>query len=145
MLTRLTLAAAIAMSFAQAASAEMMNWSATLDQAQETSVDTAVMDAKGSATGTLDTDTGVMTWNITFEGLSGDATGMHFHGPAAKGADAGVAVNIGDISGLTSPSAGQATLTADQMKQVEDGMWYINIHTSANVKGEIRGQVMPAM
>jgi len=68
---------------------------------------------------------------------------MHFHGPAGLGETAGVQVNIGDISGLTSPSIGSATISDELESQLLAGDLYINIHTAANGPGEIRGQVVP--
>ena len=41
--------------------------------------------AKGSAAVTYDPATRVVTWTITYSGLSAPATMAHFHGPAEKG------------------------------------------------------------
>ncbi|MBI1172890.1 CHRD domain-containing protein [bacterium] len=145
MLKTLALSAALALGLGGAAMADMVKWSAKLDQAQEGDFKTKVAGAMGDASGTLDTATGAMTWDVSWMGLSGDATAMHFHGPAPAGKNAGVLVDIGKASGLKSPSKGSAKLTPDQVKQVMDGMWYVNIHTAANPKGEIRGQVKTGM
>lgn len=126
---------------APAAQAIVIPWSATLDQAQEVPAPTAVPGAGGVASGTVDTVTGDLTWMITFSGLSGAATGMHFHGPAAPGATAGVQVNIGNISGLTSPSNGSTVISQSQVSDLRNDLWYINVHTALNAPGEIRGQV----
>lgn len=91
----------------------------------------------------LNTDTLELSWNIQFSGMSSDVVGMHFHGPARVRETAGVIVSIGDISGLRSPSAGSATVTADQATEIMSGQWYVNIHTENNGPGEIRGQVIP--
>lgn len=96
----------------------------------------------GMASVTFDSESNELSWNIEFSGLTGNATGAHFHGPAASGNNTGVQINIGEISGLVSPMNGTATLSADQTSQLLDGMMYINIHTEANPNGEIRGQVM---
>jgi hypothetical protein len=66
---------------------------------------------------------------------------MHFHGPALPGANAGVQVNVGAISGLASPSIGSATLSATQESQLLSGQWYLNVHSALSPGGEIRGQV----
>ena len=142
MFRTLALSTALAVSFCGAAMADMVKWSAKLDQAQEGDFKTKVDAATGTASGTLDTMTGAMTWEVTWSGLSGDAAAMHFHGPAPAGKNADVQVDIGSISGLKSPSKGTDKITADQVKQVTDGMWYVNVHTAANPKGEIRGQVL---
>ena len=90
----------------------------------------------GNAMVTLDTEKKSLSWKTTFSGLSGDATAAHFHGPAAPGENAGPAV---DISGKI--EEGSATFTDDQIKDLQAGKWYINIHTAKYPNGEIRGQV----
>jgi hypothetical protein len=52
-------------------------------------------------------------------------------------------VNIGTISGLVSPLIGSTTITDAQETQLLDGLWYVNVHSTANPGGEIRGQVVP--
>jgi hypothetical protein len=92
---------------------------------------------------TLDTNAKTLTYTITFNALSGPATAAHFHGPAAEGANAGVAVAIGKDP--ASPVTGTATLTDAQIADLEAGKWYVNVHTAANPGGEIRGQLKSAM
>jgi hypothetical protein len=102
-----------------------------LDRNQETpAVDpTTPATANGNASVQLDTLNNLLTWNISFEGLSGDAQAAHFHGPAGPGTATGVQVNIGDASGLDSPMIGSAVLTDQQVTDLQNGQWYINIHT----------------
>ena len=99
----------------------------------------------GSAKLSFDPDTRVVTWKMSFSGLSGPATMAHFHGPAAVGKNAGVKVPITQQGGaqLTSPVSGQATLSADDAKVFEAGEMYVNVHTKDHPDGEIRGQVVP--
>jgi hypothetical protein len=98
----------------------------------------------GTAALTYDPATRVVTWSITFSGLSGAPTMAHFHGPAAAGKNAPVLVWISKKGEpVTSPITGEATLTPDQAQQFTAGDWYINVHTPAHPAGEIRGQVMP--
>jgi hypothetical protein len=98
----------------------------------------------GSADLTYDPATRVLTWSVTYSGLSGPATMAHFHGPAAAGKNAGVVIWIGKKGeALASPVKGQATLTAQQAEQFTAGDWYVNVHTQKNPGGEIRGQVIP--
>ncbi len=136
----LTVAATI-LGLSQAAEAHTIHLTATLDQDQEIPAPTPVPGASGFANLTYDTHDNLLNWNILFSGLSDDPVAAHFHGPAAPGATAGVQVNIGDISGLTSPMMGSATLTDTQEAGLLSDLWYINIHTSLNPAGEIRGQV----
>lgn len=102
---------------------------------QVPAVDTS---ASGVADVTFDPDTKMLTWSVTFQGLSGEVTGAHFHGPAEPGANADVALAL-ELS--EQPISGSATLTDEQAEELAAGMWYINIHTAANSGGEIRGAV----
>jgi predicted lipoprotein with Yx(FWY)xxD motif len=107
--------------------------------------------ANSPGTGTawilLDDQTNTLTWTVEYAGLSGPATGAHFHGPAQPGANADVIISLvtGDAIGqLGSPIQGTANITAEQVAQLNGGMWYVNIHTDAAPGGEIRGQVVAA-
>jgi hypothetical protein len=96
-------------------------------------------DAAGVVEANLSPGSNVLTWKITFTGLSGAATGAHFHGPAMAGQNAAVVVPIG--APLESPISGSATLTPGQAADLTAGKWYVNLHTAANPNGEARGQV----
>ena len=93
----------------------------------------------GEMTATLNNDTKLLTWRVTYQGLSGAATAGHIHGPAMAGANAGVVV---PFTSSMSPIEGSATLTASQVFDLRAGLWYVNLHTAANPGGEIRGQVL---
>ena len=91
----------------------------------------------GTADTTFDKSTNVLTWTVTYSGLSGPVTAGHLHGPAMPGANAGVVVPFtGDLS---SPIRGKATLTAAQAADLTAGRWYVNLHTAKHPVGEIRG------
>jgi hypothetical protein len=123
---------------APAAFAEVITYKATLNaQNNPTPNDSK---GAGAAEVTYDTTSKMLTWTVTFDGLTGPSTAAHFHGPAAPGANAGVALLIGNNP--TSPAKGTATLTDAQAADLMGGRWYVNIHTAANRGGEIRGQVV---
>ncbi len=88
-----------------------------------------------------------LRWKITFSGLSSKVISTHFHGPAEPGMNAGVQVDIGansnQVPPFNSPLIGNAQLLlgSDQIKQLVNGLWYINVHTVSYPDGEIRGQV----
>ncbi len=83
-----------------------------------------------------------LTWTVSWKDILGSTDQLHFHGPAAPGVDAGVQQNIGVAS---NPVSGSATLTAGQAADLQNGLWYINLHSSDFPAGEIRGQVLPAL
>ena len=92
----------------------------------------------GTVETTLDTETKVFKWSVTYEGLTGPATAAHFHGPADPGQTAGPVVPVED---LESPMEGEATLDDAQIADLQAGKWYFNIHTAQYPDGEIRGQL----
>ena len=95
--------------------------------------------AIGSVDAVFNKDTNLFRWKVNFSGLTGPATAAHFHGPAAIGANAGVALPW--QGPIVSPLEGRATLTPAQAADLMAGRWYANIHTVANPGGEIRGQM----
>jgi hypothetical protein len=96
--------------------------------------------ATGSVDANLNVSTRLLTWTVTYSGLSGPATAAHFHGPALAGQNAGVVVPL--AGKMSSPVNGSATLTAEQVTDLMAGKWYLNVHTAGNPGGEIRGQVV---
>lgn len=118
--------------------AETMQFHTTLSGGSEV----PTTDSKGTGTvdATLDTSTKTLTWTVTYSELTGPATAAHFHGPAMAGANAKPVVPM--KGSLASPMKGSAELTDEQVKQLEGGQWYFNIHTAKHPGGEIRGQMM---
>ena len=98
----------------------------------------------GNADLTYDPATRVVTWNITYSGLSSPVTMAHFHGPAKQGKNAPVIIWLtSKTTPPSSPITGSVTLTPEQAQQFSAGDWYVNVHTQSNPAGEIRGQVIP--
>ena len=129
-----TLGACVAL--AAPAFAEKMTMKVPLTSAAEVPPNTSA--GKGTADVTYDTASKMLTWKVTYAGLTGPATMAHFHGPAAEGANAPVVVPFKDAA---SGAEGSATLTDAQAADLMAGKMYINVHTEANKGGEIRGQV----
>ncbi|MSP47677.1 MAG: CHRD domain-containing protein [Xanthobacteraceae bacterium] len=121
--------------------AEMQKYKATLDAKSE--VPAVDSKATGTVEATYDTATKKLTYTVMYKDLSGAAAAAHFHGPAAAGANAGVAVGV--TGSVVSPIKGEATLTDAQAADLMGGKWYFNVHTAANKGGEIRGQMMKGM
>lgn len=121
------------------ARADQINFKADLSGASEVPPVTSA--GKGSATASLDTATKMLTWTVTYSGLT--PTAAHIHGPAAPGANAGVLVPLGNPP-FPNPIKGSATLTDAQISDLEGGQTYINLHTADNKGGELRGQLQRA-
>lgn len=138
MFRRVFLAAALAVTFVSAASADTIGYTARLTGSRE--VPKTTSKGTGKLDASLDTSSKVLSYTLTFDGLTGPATMAHLHGPAPRGQNAGVLVPLG--KDVTSPLTGTATLTDDQIDALKAGKVYVNIHTAANPGGEIRGQVM---
>jgi hypothetical protein len=77
------------------------------------------------------------------------------HGPAGRGTNAAVLYPLTLIPVGTTAGAISQTVTlvdgtggftiAQQLEQLNAGLWYVNIHTSAHPGGEIRGQIDPSL
>lgn len=112
-------------------------YEATLSGTQEVPPNTS--GGTGKAEVQVDTSTYKVKWRVTHSGLSGPATAGHIHGPAAPTANAGVVVPFtGDMNGTIT---GEGTLTPAQYADLAAGLYYVNLHTTRNPAGEIRGQL----
>jgi hypothetical protein len=92
-----------------------------------------------------------------FTDLTGNATAGHIHGPTANSAPAGFLDNAGVnifLSTLAQWNAsasagglfgGSVTLNATQETELLAERYYINVHTSTNQGGEIRGHLVFAI
>jgi hypothetical protein len=97
--------------------------------------------ATGTGTFTYNPSTMTLTWNITYTGLSGPVVRATLSGPAAAGANGNPIMSLGN--NLATPINGSAVLSASQAAQLLAGQWYVDIRTSQNRSGEIRGQILP--
>jgi len=88
-----------------------------------------------------------LSFNIRIRGLSGPLTAAHFHN-APSGVNGGVVRTlttnfVGEVaSGVWSSSDATQPLTPALVAELLAGNIYVNVHTSANPGGEIRGQVL---
>ena len=93
---------------------------------------------------TLDTATNLLTWTVTYVGLTGAPIGAHFHGPISWSGltpEENAPIQIGTPGNLASPFKGSVTITDVQAKDLRDGRWYFNVHTPKFPAGEVRGPV----
>ncbi len=97
--------------------------------------------ATGSFTGTaveLANDKAKVTWKLTFSHLSGKAIAAHIH--IGKPGKAGPVV-LALCGPCKSGQKGSGMLTHAQLAKLEAGAGYVNVHTTKNPGGEIRGQI----
>jgi hypothetical protein len=96
--------------------------------------------AKGTFTATVSRSgsTGVITWRLTFSKLSGRAMAAHIHS-GARGKAGPVIVPL--CAPCRSGAHGRATVNASVLNALESGRTYVNVHTTKNPAGEIRGQL----
>ena len=128
-----------------------------LSPANEVPAVTTSTGSGGSVSGgiTFDTTTSTLSFAMGygsaagFTDLTGAATGVHIHGPAAAGV--GGAPVLFDLGALHFPAAipanggliyGSIVYSPAQAADLLAGLNYVNIHTIANSGGEIRGQLV---
>jgi hypothetical protein len=97
--------------------------------------------ATGTFTGTaveLANDKARVTWKLTFSHLSGRAIAAHIH--IGKPGKAGPVV-LALCGPCKSGQKSSGMLTHAQFAKLEAGAGYVNVHTTKNPGGEIRGQI----
>lgn len=110
----------------------------------------------GTGSATIVQNGTTFTYTVNYAGLTGAPTLSHIHGPADATKAVGVLVNfnVGTPTGGTGsftgtftgadivPASGQPAISVDSLvKLMRTGNAYVNVHTSANKGGEIRGQL----
>ena len=151
----LSFAGAVALALlvgAASAEAQTRNFTAQLSGANETPG--IITGAGGTATITLNTATQAVTYRIDVYNMPSGTTASHFHvsGPGVAGpivVGFTVQQNIFSISG-TATAADLQPRQAQGIGSWEDfiqalvlGQVYVNVHSTVNPGGEIRGQVLP--
>lgn len=120
----------------------------------------AVTNSTGSGNelfGGISFDTNTLTLTLAlgygsaagFTDLTAPASAMHIHGPAGPGTNGPVVVDLAPYLFLPGDPAlggiifGQVVIPTNQVADLLAGLNYINIHTTNNPGGEIRGQLIP--
>ena len=118
-----------------------MSFAATLNAGQEIPHPSGTQSgASGKFTATVNGST--IKWTLTFSHLTGAASAAHIH--AGKKGVAGP-VLIALCGPCTAHESGTGTITSAQVKKLQSGGTYVNVHTAKNAGGEIRGQVKMTM
>ena len=112
-----------------------VNFAATLTGASETPVNASA--ATATFTGTYNTNTKVLTYTLTYAGIT--PTAWHIHN-GLPGVPGGVEFSLGAI--VPSPlSSATAAFTTTEESDLMENKLYVNIHSTAFPNGEIRGQL----
>jgi hypothetical protein len=141
-----TAALALAMTFAglivAAGQKDTFKLTTTLKASAEVPKPTRVLPgATGTFTGTaveLAADKARLTWRLTYSKLTGRAMAAHIHiGKLGKAGN----VMVPLCGPCPNGKRGAATISHAQLNTIRAGRTYVNIHTTKNPAGEIRGQV----
>jgi hypothetical protein len=98
--------------------------------------------ATGAFTGSYNPSSMVLTYAVTYSGLTGPATAAHLHFGDTKHKTAAPTVPFANVPSMASGTFnGMATLTSMQADSLKAGKLYANIHTDTNKNGEIRANL----
>jgi hypothetical protein len=125
---------------------------ADLTGAQEVPPVTTTATAEASFISSTSGATTTIQYTVTVTGnLTGPVTAAHIHGPAGIGVIANpiVTLTVSNTTGTTGvlvsgsfTTTGTASVTMAQLlTHMLAGNTYVNLHTTANPNGEIRGQI----
>lgn len=120
-----------------------------------------VSSGSGTWTGKLDPNTNILTWTMSFTGLTSNSSASHIHAQAPTTSTANVVLNFATFAGSTIQLGGTSgtasgsitlstatpgtglTISGDSLlTAINAGQAYVNVHTSQYPAGEIRGQVV---
>jgi hypothetical protein len=133
----LTAVVMLAVTAISLAGSQSTGWSAKLTSAQEFPPQ-IVKDAAANGTFTATLSGTKLKYKLTFSKLTGPASAAHIH-LGAMGAAGNVVVPL--CAPCKSPVSGTVTVSAALQKDFTKHLLYVNVHTSKNPAGEIRGQL----
>jgi hypothetical protein len=97
--------------------------------------------ATGYARIVVNETAGTLQFTVVFNGLTSAQTGAHIHAPAAIGVNAAVIISFGVVGGTSGTITGSSAITPTQLSQLRQHLGYVNVHSTNNPGGEIRGQL----
>lgn len=132
----------VGLGISYSAGATIYPFSATYSGANEVPPNAST--ATGTIIGTYNDVNNTIYYTITFSGLTNNASGAHFHAPAAPGVNASVIHGYTGFPAATSGTyTGSHVFTDQQETYLKDGLVYSNIHdTPLFAGGEIRAQII---
>jgi len=121
-------------------------YAASLAGSQE--VPAVTTGGSGSAWAVVSADQSMITYVVTYGGLSGPVVAAHIHA-GAVGANGGVILPlvhgpspmVGTLTASNLSASGPLATFADAVAAIRAGGTYVNLHTAANPGGEVRGQL----
>lgn len=98
---------------------------------------------EASMKGTYSPETGLMTYDSEWRGLTGaPTTGGFYNGASGStGTIMGTPWVFGDSLTTNGTTKGSMTIIAEQAEELKSGNWYYVYGTAANPNGEVRGQI----
>jgi CHRD domain len=90
---------------------------------------------------TKDGSSGVLAWSLRFSRLTGKAVAAHIHS-GARGKAGAVIVPL--CAPCKNGASGRVNVSSSVLNALQSGSTYVNVHTTKNQAGEIRGQ-LPAV
>ena len=138
-------AALVVVANATPAEAGKKNFMAVLNGGQE--VPPVASNGLGVLYGTLDSDTDLFCFSLTWGNLQGTESDAHIHGPNAPATESvgNIIFPIAPPLPFTGPiNMCVGPLTGEQASFLKKGLLYVNVHTTpTHTAGEIRGQIFP--
>jgi CHRD domain len=118
-----------------------IKYKAVLNAANEVATVPVVSGGTGEANAIFNKETKILTVTITYSGLTTALSAWHIH-KAAAGANGSVIFNFGSPQPSGFVFTTPAALTTDQEADLNNALYYVNLHTSTYPGGEIRGQLI---
>ena len=137
----LGLVLAFAVGAGASSQASQIRVTATMTAAQEVPSpggDVSQAGGKFTATVTRSGNGATVAWRLTFHDLTGNANAAHIH-IGAVGQSGPVVVPL--CGPCDDNATGSGTMDAAAIAALQQGRAYVNVHTSRNPAGEIRGQL----
>lgn len=98
--------------------------------------------ARGSGKFTATVTGSTIKWRMTFKGMTGAVGAAHIHSALAGKANPAPAASL--CGPCKSGQSGTATVSPAVLRKILGGATYVNLHTTKNAGGEIRGQIASA-